>query len=161
MLPHVDPAAKAPKEPKVQDAATLANVCYAGLWRYFEMLKGAVLYAKDLEKLKAFYLAIGGTLTDGIDGEFAAISNADTELIILQAPQKIASQIAIEDPPVVRSAAPLKPIVCITSIADVLEKLPRIGGRPVPGSKQWKFRQYFVLDIVDAEGNVVQLWQPE
>ncbi|NOD62136.1 MULTISPECIES: hypothetical protein [unclassified Ruegeria] len=125
------------------------------------MLKGAVLYAKDLEKLKAFYLAIGGRLTDGIDGEFAAISNADTELVILQAPQKIAAQIPIEDPPVVRSATPLKPIVCITSIADVLEKLPRVGGRPVLGSKQWKFRQCFVQDIVDAEGNVVQLWQPE
>ncbi|MEP6018530.1 MAG: hypothetical protein ABJ251_08610 [Paracoccaceae bacterium] len=148
-------------EPKAQDAATQANVCYAELWRYFEMLKGAVLYAKDLDKLKAFYLGIGGNLTDGIDGEFAAISNADTELIILQAPQKIASQIVIEDPPVVRSATPLKPIFSATSIADVLDKLPGIGGRTVPGSKQWKFRQYFVQDIVDAEGNVIQLWQPE
>ena len=125
------------------------------------MLKGAVLYAKDLEKLKAFYLAIGGELTDGIEGEFAAISNADTELIILQVPQNIASQIAIDDPPVVRSAIPLKAVFSTTSIANVLEKLPEIGGRPVPGMKQWKFRQYLVQDVVDAEGNVVQLWQPE
>lgn len=125
------------------------------------MLKGAVLYAKDLKKLKAFYLAIGGNLTDGVDGEFAAISNTDTELIILQVPEKIASLIAIEDPPVVRSTTPLKPIIGTMSIADVLEKLPESGGRPVPGMKQWKFRQYLVQDIVDAEGNVVQLWQPE
>ena len=125
------------------------------------MLKAAVLYAKDLEKLKAFYLAIGGNLTDSIDGEFAAISNGETELVILQAPQDIASQIVIEDPPAVRSATPLKPIVGTTSIADVLENLPGIGGRPVPGMKQWKFRQYIVQDIVDAEGNVLQLWQTE
>jgi len=125
------------------------------------MLKGAVLYAKNLERLKAFYLAIGGKLTDGAEGEFATISNDVTELIILQAPQNIASQIEIEDPPVVRMVTPLKPILSTSSIGNVLEKLQEIGGRPVPGSKQWKFRQYLVQDIVDAEGNVVQLWQPE
>ncbi|WP_171098188.1 MULTISPECIES: hypothetical protein [unclassified Ruegeria] len=154
-------AAKVLSEPEFTDAATSANVCYARLWRYFAMLKGAVLYAKDLKKLRAFYLAIGGKQTDGIDGEFAAISNADTELIILQVPQTIAPQIVIEDPPVVRSGTPMKPIISTISIADVLEILPEIGGRPVPDMKQWKFRQNLVQDIVDPEGNVVQLWQPE
>ena len=125
------------------------------------MLKGVVLYAKDLEKLKAFYLAVGGEQTDGVDGEYASFSNADAEFIILQAPQKIASQIVIEDPPVARSTTPLKPILMTSSIGNVLEKLQEIGGGLPPDSKLWKFREYLVQDIVDAEGNVVQLWQPE
>ncbi|MEM8731507.1 MAG: hypothetical protein AAGF79_16475 [Pseudomonadota bacterium] len=124
------------------------------------MLKGAVLYAKNLEKLTQFYLAIGGKQTDGVAGEFAVMANSDAELILLQTPEGIASQIVIEDPPAMRSATPLKPILNVSSIDDVLAGLSELGGRPVPGSKPWKFRQYLVQDIIDPEGNVIQLWQP-
>lgn len=125
------------------------------------MLRGAVLYAKSLENLTQFYLGIGGRQTDGSAGEFAVIANSGTELIILQVPNKIASQIVIENPPAMRSATPMKPILEATSIDEVLEVLPHLGGRPVPGANIWKFRQYLVQDIVDPEGNIVQLWQPE
>lgn len=124
------------------------------------MLKGAVLYAKNLDKLTQFYLAIGGQQTDGNEGEFAVIASSETELIILQAPQEIASQIVIESPPAIRGATPLKPILEVSSVDDVLRSLSDFGGRPVPGAKLWKFRQHFVQDIVDPEGNVIQLWQP-
>ncbi len=123
------------------------------------MLKGAVLYAKNLEKLSSFYVGIGGKQTDGADGEFAAIATSDAELIILQTPEQIASQIVIENPPAVRTATPLKPIVNVTSIEEVVQNLPELGGMIVPGSSQWQFRSNLVQDIVDPEGNVVQLWQ--
>lgn len=126
-----------------------------------KMLKGAVLYAKSLENLTQFYLQIGGQITDERKGEFSAITNRGSELIILQAPSEIASQIVINDPPAIRSAAPLKPILETSSIEDTLHEILKFGGRPVPGAKLWKFRQYLVQDIVDPEGNVVQLWQSE
>lgn len=125
------------------------------------MLKGAVLYAKSLENLAQFYLHIGGQITDERTGEFSVIANGGTELIILQAPSEIASQIVISDPPAIRSATPLKPILETSSIEDVLHELSKFGGRPVPGAEIWKFRQYLVQDIVDPEGNVVQLWQSQ
>ncbi|WP_420334919.1 hypothetical protein [Roseibium sp.] len=125
------------------------------------MLKGAVLYAKNLENLTQFYLQIGGQITDEGKGEFSAISNGGTELIILQTPSEVASQIVIDDPPAIRSATPLKPILETSSIEDVLHDIFKFGGRPVPGAKRWKFRKYLVQDIVDPEGNVVQLWQSE
>ena len=123
------------------------------------MLAGAVLYAKDLERLVSFYVGIGGKPTDGAEGEFAAIATSDAELIILQTPEQIASQIVIETPPVVKVATPLKPIVNVKSINDVVQNLPELGGMLVPGSSQWQFRKSLVQDIVDPEGNVVQLWQ--
>lgn len=123
------------------------------------MLKGAVLYAKNLEELSSFYIGIGGRQTEVADGEFVAIANSDAELIILQTPEQIASQIVIETPPTVRAATPVKPIVGVTSIDEVLKELPNLGGMIVPGSSRWQFRDYLVQDIVDPEGNVVQLWQ--
>lgn len=125
------------------------------------MLKGAVLYAKNLDRLTEFYLAIGGQQTDGTKGEFTVIASSKTDFILLQTPTEIASQIVIEDPPSVRSTTPLKPIFQTPSIDGVLKIISEIGGRPVPGAKPWKFRQYLVQDIVDPEGNVIQLWQSE
>jgi len=124
------------------------------------MLKGAVLYAKNLDTLTQFYCEIGGKQVDGSEGEFAIIAGSETEFIILQAPMEIASQIVIEDPPAVRAGTPLKPIFQVSSIAEILQTLSEFEARPVPDAKPWKFRQYLVQDIVDPEGNVIQLWQP-
>ena len=123
------------------------------------MLKGAVLYAKNLDNLVEFYLLIGGQKIDGVKAEFAVIANSGTELIIIQTPKEIAAQIVIEDPPMVRSETPLKPIFEVSSIADVLKAVTKFGSRPAPGAKPWAFRQYLVQDIIDPEGNVIQLWQ--
>ena len=125
------------------------------------MLKGAVLYAKDLIRLTKFYVAIGGEKTEGNDGEFAVVTSSGSELILLQAPTKIASQIVIQEPPTIRSTTPFKPIIETPSIDDIVLTLLEMGGRPVPDAKPWKFRHYLVQDIVDPEGNVIQLWQPE
>ena len=123
------------------------------------MIKGAVLYAKNLHNLTQFYLGLGGRKTDGDDGEFTVISGAGTEFVILQAPSAIASQIVIEDPPAMRADTPIKPIFEVGSIDDALKSLPEYGARPVPGAVPWTFKQFLVQDIIDPEGNVIQLWQ--
>ena len=123
------------------------------------MLKGAVLYAKNLDTLSRFYIGIGGTQTDGVVGAFVALATSDAELIILQIPMEIASQIEIKTPPTVRSATPVKPIISVESIDDVLQILSELGGMTVPASSPWKYRKHLVQDVVDPKGNVIQLWQ--
>ena len=123
------------------------------------MLKGAVLYAKDLGKLAEFYLVLGGTATSTQEGEFVTIEAHGSELIILQAPQHVASQIQITDPPAVRASTSIKPILLVDSIDETITKFPESGGMILPNSSQWEFNGHLVQDIVDPEGNVVQLWQ--
>lgn len=123
------------------------------------MLKGAVLYAKSLECLTKFYTALGGQLIESSDGEFAIVGHKEAELIILQTPEEIASQIVIERPPIVRSTTPIKPIFQVSSLPSALNTLSDCGGATLPGANQSMFRQHLVQDIVDPEGNVVQLWQ--
>ncbi len=123
------------------------------------MLRGAVLYAKDLENLVAFYSALASDAVEDIENDFATFKASETELIILQTPEHISSQIEIVDPPVVRSATPLKPIISVPSIDLALKAVSESGGAILPGASPWKFRDNLVQDIVDPEGNVVQLWQ--
>ena len=123
------------------------------------MFRGAVLYAKDLETLVRFYSALGGELSESVASEFAVIGKGGFELIILQAPDHISANIVIEKPPVIRTSNPFKAIIQVSTMALALKAAIEHGGMIVPGSKQWQFRNYMVQDIVDPEGNVVQLWQ--
>jgi len=124
------------------------------------MLRGAVLYAKDLENLVVFYSALGGDIVEDVQSDFATFKAFETELIILQTPEHVSSQIEIADPPVVRSGTPLKLIISVSSIDLALKAVSESGGAILPGSNPWKFGDNLVQDIVDPEGNVVQLWQP-
>ncbi len=124
------------------------------------MLRGAVLYAKNLERLVAFYAALGNDVVVERESDFAIIQAHDnTELIILQTPEHVSAQIEITNPPVVRSETPLKLIFTVSSIEQALESVFKRGGALLAEASQWKFRSDLVQDIVDPEGNVVQLWQ--
>ena len=124
------------------------------------MLSGAVLYAKDLDQLTKFYVALGGQIVDREDGEFSIIGGHETELTIVQAPPHIAAGIVIEEPPVPRSETPLKPVIHVRSLKDAAQALSACGGRIQPGSGQWVFRNMLIQDVVDPEGNIAQLRQP-
>ena len=124
------------------------------------MLKGAVLYAKNLDILVNFFCALVEGSVEDHDDDFAVIKAGDAELIILQTPPHISSKIEITNPPVVRAGTPLKPIISVLSIDGVLETVSKNGGMILPGASRWKFRDTLVQDIVDPEGNVIQLWQP-
>ena len=123
------------------------------------MLHGSVLYAKNLELLTKFYVGIGGQRVDGSEGEYSIVAGPETELIILQAPPEIASEIVIASPPRPRSATPFKPIFTVSSIDAALKAVSGLGGTTLPGAQSWNFRQHLVHDTVDPEGNIIQLWQ--
>ena len=124
------------------------------------MLKGAVLYVKNLENMVAFFSALGGDVSHSEPGEFATLTSSGTELILLQVPEHIAAAIEITAPPAIRSGTPIKPILLVASIPEALEVLPKTGGMKVPEANIWEFQGHLIQDIVDPEGNVIQLWQP-
>ncbi len=124
------------------------------------MLRGAVLYAKDLNDLTEFYTVLGGEVVEASEGEFAVLSYGETELTIVQAPERIASQIVIKKPPVARSETPLKPVFQVSSLEVSLNALTNCGGITPSGALQWTFRSNTIQDIVDPEGNVIQLCEP-
>lgn len=123
------------------------------------MLKGAVLYAKNLEDLVAFYVGLGGQILDQRPGEYGIIGYEDGELSIVQSPDRIASQIVVDQPPTPRAMNPLKPVFSVSSLNDCLNAISLNGGLTLPGSNTWEFRGNRIQDVVDPEGNIIQLQQ--
>jgi catechol 2,3-dioxygenase-like lactoylglutathione lyase family enzyme len=122
------------------------------------MIHAAVVYAKDLDRMVGFYVALGFSVDESARGDYAVlIGGAESELSILQIPERFASQIELSDPPQARESTPIKLVFLVPSIDATLAAASLLGGRVKEGSKRWQFRGYAVQDAVDPEGNVYQL----
>jgi len=122
------------------------------------MIHAAVVYAKDLDRMVAFYTALGLTVDEFARGDYAVlIGGAELELSVIQIPERIASQIRLSEPPQAREDTPIKLVFFVPSIDETLAAASLLGGRVKDGSKRWQFRGHAVQDAVDPEGNVYQL----
>ena len=121
------------------------------------MTHAAVVYAKDLDRMVAFYTALGLTVDESARGDYAVLIGPELELSIVQIPHHIASQIELSSPPRVRESTPIKLAFVVSSIDEALEATRLLGGRMKDGSRRWRFRGHAVQDAVDPEGNVYQL----
>ncbi len=115
------------------------------------------MYAKSLDRLVAFYTALGLSVDEIQHGDYAVLTGPQVELSIVQAPEHIASQIEISDPPQARSQAAIKLVFVVPSVEVALEAARLLGGRADEGSKRWKFRGHSIQDAIDPEGNKYQL----
>jgi predicted enzyme related to lactoylglutathione lyase len=120
------------------------------------MLMGAVIYAKDMNALVPFYLALGFQVVQA-DDSFTQLSTANSELTLIQAPQEIAANITLSAPAAARSETPVKLVFLVASIERTADEINRTGGRVDRGQHRWDFGEYFVQDAVDPEGNIIQL----
>jgi predicted enzyme related to lactoylglutathione lyase len=116
----------------------------------------AVIYAKDLDRLVAFYAALG-LKVDEAESDFAVLLGAGLELSIVQIPKQVASEIAISTPPQARTRTPIKLAILVRSIDESLEATAALGGRVKEDAKRWQFRGHALQDAIDPEGNVYQL----
>lgn len=126
------------------------------------MAQGAVIYAKDLDRLAEFYSNLEHEVVERADGDYVVMhssQNPQSQLTIVQTPAAIAEQIDIKTPPKVRTDTPIKLTFITSSIDATLGRLEELGGISNAEVKRWLFRDYTHHDIVDPEGNVVQLKQ--
>jgi hypothetical protein len=124
------------------------------------MTQAAVMYAKDLDRMVQFYIALGLTVDEAERGDYAVLTGPEIELSIVQVPHQVASQIEISNPPQARERTPIKLAFFVPSIDEALETTRSFGGRAKDGSKRWTFRGHTIQDAIDPEGNVYQLRQP-
>ena len=124
------------------------------------MSHAAVVYAKDLDRMVAFYAALGLTVDEAQRGDYAVLMGPELELSIVQIPERIASQIELSNPPEVRERTPIKLAFLVSSIDETLTATRVLGGRVKDDSKRWQFRGHAIQDAVDPEGNVYQLREP-
>jgi predicted enzyme related to lactoylglutathione lyase len=121
------------------------------------MLLAAVIYAKNLDRLVAFYGALGLNMDEGKLGDYAVLTGPETEISVVQIPDHVASRVDLSEPSQARENTPIKLVFFVESIEETLAATLVLGGRLQDGSKRWHFRGHAIQDAVDPEGNIYQL----
>ncbi|MCX2862912.1 hypothetical protein OOZ63_13830 [Paucibacter sp. PLA-PC-4] len=122
-------------------------------------LFGAVIFAKDLQRLARFYEQVIGLSRQQEAADHVLLAGSGFELVIHAIPARIAADIVITTPPERRSETPIKLFFNIASLQVARESAQRLGGDIVADEQGWLIRGARVCDGLDPEGNVLQLRQ--
>lgn len=118
---------------------------------------GAVLYAKDVARVSAFYAGIAGMAVTHTEADHVVLDSPSLQLVVVAIPAAVAATIDIANPPQRRTDTPIKLALAVKSLAAAREAAPSLGGELNPVEREWVYGQHRVCDGHDPEGNVVQL----
>ena len=121
-----------------------------------EMTAGAVIYAKDIARVSAFYQAVTTLDVTHAEKGHIELRAGGFQLIVVAMRADIADSIEITAPPERRTDTALKLVLPVTSIAAAREAAARFGGELDAPDREWSFQGHRVCDGHDPEGNVAQ-----
>jgi predicted enzyme related to lactoylglutathione lyase len=116
---------------------------------------GLFVYAKDMERVAAFYQSVAGMARLHATAELVVLQSADFQLLVHRIPPALAEGIEISSPPRRRDETALKFFFTVASIADTAALAQRLGGVVYP--EQWQGPGFLVNNACDPEGNVFQV----
>ncbi len=116
----------------------------------------AVIYAKDVARLAAFYGGLLGVVPEHPERGYAVLELPAISLVIVGIPERLATSIEIADPPERREETPVKLVLPVADLAAARAAAPALGGIVDAPDREWTFRGVRVCDGHDPEGNVVQ-----
>ena len=117
---------------------------------------GAVLFAKDVSRVAHFYTSVLEWPVVERGDYWVVLESSGVQLVVHGMPPDVASTIDIAEPPVRRSAAAVKPVFFVESLARVRSAAASLGGGLNPTEDEWAYQGTTVCDGVDPEGNVIQ-----
>jgi predicted enzyme related to lactoylglutathione lyase len=120
---------------------------------------GAVVFAKDIHRLAAFYEQLCGLVVVHAEGDHIVLELGAVQLVIHAIPKRIAQAISITQPPTVRKETPIKLFFAVPDLTQARLRAVQWGGQIAPESKAWQARGFKACDGYDPEGNVVQFRQ--
>ena len=119
----------------------------------------AILYVKDLERMKGFYgeiLDVAPT-NQNQTNVWACFETDGARLALHANPVEIAKEIEIKSPPAPREQSPLKLVFEVTDVESLRARLESLGAQIL--RRTWQNPRE-ACDVVDPEGNIFQLCSP-
>jgi len=117
---------------------------------------GAVLFAKDVARLAAFYAQVLAVVPKQAQAEKVVIEAEDFLLVIHAIPQASAATVEITSPPVLRENVPVKLFLPVRSLTHARLSTQQLGGGMKAVDAEWSGPDFRACDGFDPEGNVVQ-----
>ena len=121
---------------------------------------GAVLFAKDPQRVAAFYQALAGMKVTHSGTDIIVLESSGHQLLVHPVAPKIARGIDIAVPPKRRTQAAVKLVFAVKSIAAARAAAPAYGGELNPPERMFEARGFRACDGHDPEGNVIQFREP-
>lgn len=118
---------------------------------------GAVIFAKDVERLTKFYAELLSMAVVHGERDHIVLESLDTQLVVHALPEPVAQSIRIASPPQLRADTAIKPFFSVDDLAQARVTARRLGGRLNPRAQEWEARGFRACDGHDPEGNVFQL----
>ena len=116
---------------------------------------GALIYAKDLERLSHFYQTLLSMQLLSADSEHHVIESADIQLVIHAIPPHIAATIAIATPPEPREEQAIKLFFTVPSLSRAETVAASLGGKLF--GQEYAGPGFKVRNAYDPEGNILQV----
>ena len=119
-------------------------------------MPGAVIYAKDLAGMQAFYERVTKLAVTEVGDGYVLMEG----LSLVALPEEIADTFEVASPPVRREETAVKLVFDVSGLAAARVRATQLGGLIDPAETEWVFGGFRVCDGHDPEGNVVQLREP-
>lgn len=116
---------------------------------------GLFIYAKDVERLAAFYQTLLGMQRLHATAELVVLQSPDMQLLLHAMPAQYAAAVTIESPPRRREDTALKFFFTVAELAAARDVAASLGGDVLP--EQWPGRGFRACNAIDPEGNIFQL----
>lgn len=117
---------------------------------------GAVLFAKDLPRVAAFYRELLGMTQTLSEKRLIVLESETYQLIIHGIPKQVTDRLNITVPPKRRVDLPIKLVFPVKSLAETRAAAVALGGQVDDASAQFSSRGFTACDGYDPEGNVLQ-----
>ncbi|AKN64003.1 glyoxalase/bleomycin resistance/dioxygenase family protein [Herbaspirillum seropedicae] len=117
---------------------------------------GAVLFAKDVARLAAFYAQVLAVVPKHAHAEKVVIESADFLLVIHAITAPHGDAVEISTPPVLRENVPVKLFLPVRSLSHARLATQQMGGGMKSPDGEWNGPDFRACDGYDPEGNVVQ-----
>ena len=117
-----------------------------------------VIFAVNVKAAADFYKAVLGLSAAPNPGDSkkdVRLANDVQELLIHSIPPKISKTFVLESPPKPREYSAMKPVFDVDSLSQALEQVPLRGG--IVTERTFTLDGLTRWDVVDPEGNIVQL----
>ena len=118
---------------------------------------GAIVYAKDIQRLARFYAAVADLEVVHEVADHVVLESETYELVVVAIPAAIAAGIVITTPPVRRENTALKLSFLVDNLAAARIAASEAGGELNPPAREWAFQGMRVCDGCDPEGNLIQV----
>ena len=126
----------------------------------YESQTGAVIFAKNLDRMAAFYSLMLGFTDVSRDEDHIVLQSSGVQFVVQRIIDGGSAAGDASGPPTHRSTAVSKPVFLVPSISRLRGMAETHGAVLEPADREWSFGGFILCDGLDPDGNAIRFREP-